>query len=124
MIKGYIPIIFIGILTLGSLLPGETLNYRPLEGRYPLDKIIHVLMYFVMMISISFAIKANEIYNKNYIILSGILLFVYSIVLEGIQEWLIPGRSFELMDIIANFIGTLLGYITFLVMIKKTDYGN
>jgi VanZ family protein len=43
---------------------------------------------------------------------SGVLLFLYSILLETIQVFL-PYRTFNYYDILANFVGISLGIIIF-----------
>lgn len=52
------------------------------------------------------------------------LVTAYGVLLEGIQEWIIPGRGFELLDIIANFIGTILGFAATWIIVKNRNYGN
>ncbi len=119
-----VPILVIGIITLSSLLPGDSLSNSPFSVIPHIDKYIHIVMYFLGMISIGLAYAKRWAEKKKQFFIVACLLLLYSGSLEGIQEYVIPGRSFELFDIIANFIGTLLGYITTLIIVKKRNYGN
>lgn len=48
---------------------------------------------------------------KSVIILSGIIF--YGAIMEIIQLKFFPYRSFEILDIVANIIGSFVGYLLF-----------
>lgn len=81
-------------------------------------------MYFFGSTSLGFCLNSKEIQrNQSWVLLCG-LVTAYGVLLEGIQEWIIPGRGFELLDIIANFIGTILGFAATWIIVKNINYGN
>jgi len=71
-----------------------------------LDKALHCLMYFLL----SF-IVANTFFLKKKFhprVFGFFYAFLLSLMIETIQIFL-PFRSFESLDILANFIGSFLG---------------
>ena len=81
----------------------------------PVDKLIHVLIYFslsFLWISYYNSIAKYKIKKKSIIIII-LLCFFYGIVIELIQEILIPFRGSDLFDVFANMIGTILGTLFF-----------
>ena len=77
----------------------------------PVDKLIHVLIYFslsFLWISYYNNIAKYKIKKKSIIIII-LLCFFYGIVIELIQEIFIPFRGLDLFDVFANMIGTILG---------------
>ena len=65
------------------------------------DKLLHFSGYVIFIISAMIA------YRKRHRLMF-ILLFGYSVMIELIQYFL-PYRSFELMDIVANVSGLIVG---------------
>ena len=81
-------------------------------------------MYFFGILFLSLSLEKGWLQNeKNYFLLAS-LLFGYSCLLEGVQGYWVPGRSFEVLDIIANFIGVIMGSVTTLWIVKRKYYGN
>mgnify|MGYP000844553973 FL=1 len=81
----------------------------------PVDKLIHVLIYFslsFLWISYYNNIAKYQIKKKSIIIII-LLCFFYGIVIELIQEIFIPFRGLDLFDVFANMIGTILGTLFF-----------
>ena len=81
----------------------------------PVDKLIHVLIYFslsFLWISYYNSIAKYKKTRKSIIIII-LLCFFYGIVIELIQEILIPFRGSDLFDVFANMIGTILGTLFF-----------
>ena len=81
----------------------------------PVDKLIHVLIYFSLsFLWISYYDRfAKYKIKKKSIIIIILLCFFYGIVIELIQEILIPFRGSDLFDVFANMIGTILATLFF-----------
>jgi VanZ family protein len=81
----------------------------------PVDKLIHVLIYFSLsFLWISYYDRfAKYKKTRKSIIIIILLCFFYGIVIELIQEILIPFRGSDLFDVFANMIGTILGTLFF-----------
>lgn len=74
------------------------------------DKIIHIGLFAGLFIA--WAYPCIDKKNSNYrFLLIWTLLVVYGILVEFMQDNWIVNRSFELMDWVADIIGTSLGWI-------------
>jgi VanZ family protein len=92
---------------------------------FQVDKLIHICIFgfLVFMFCRPIRIKGflNELITKIYLFIA-IAFCLYGILIEFIQKWFIPGRGFELFDIVADIIGCFTGFFiarTLLRRIKK-----
>ncbi|MBW1894397.1 MAG: VanZ family protein [Deltaproteobacteria bacterium] len=67
--------------------------------------VMHGLACFVGMLLCFLAFDAKRI---SFIVWTGLLIFIYSVVLEVVQFYL-PYRTFNVYDIAGNGIGVILG---------------
>jgi len=70
---------------------------------------LHLLSFFIAALLYFKAFKHGSF---NFVLTSGILIFLYSMLLEIFQVFL-PYRTFNYYDILANFVGINLGIIIF-----------
>ena len=63
------------------------------------DKVIHFFAYAIMTLWLHLLFSSKNIFFKSII-----LLFIYGLIIEFVQ-YFIPGRSFSIMDVVANFLG-------------------
>ena len=74
-----------------------------------LDKVVHFILFFIQSIFIT-----NTIYeyrnrnNRILLIVSIIFLLLLGVIIE-IQQIYLPYRTFEIMDLISNFVGVFSG---------------
>ena len=109
----YVPVtwtIIIGVLlTLpGSALPSETPFNIP-----QLDKIVHISLFggFVFLWDLYLSKRFSETSRLlRWFFVFYVLANVYGISMEYVQKYWIPGRDYDLADIIADMIGAGLGY--------------
>ncbi len=77
------------------------------------DKWIHIFLFMILVIlwSKAYSNKKNiqGISRKNFIQIM-IIGFFYGIVMELVQKYFIPFRSFDLVDILADGVGCVAGY--------------
>lgn len=91
-------------------IPGNHLPKMEWMGKYQVDKLVHISMFFTLCFLFTYPVK-NWMKRYNwllYITLSGIS---YGITMEFVQKYFIPLRSFELNDIIADSIGCGISYL-------------
>jgi VanZ family protein len=83
-----------------------------------LDKAVHALMYFTLSFSwLKTLKKAN--YQKTSCFYKVLLLIViYGIIIEVLQEVVTPNRHGELNDVLANIVGIGIAAIVFKKSIK------
>ena len=83
-----------------------------------LDKVVHFILFFIQSIFIT-----NTIYeyrnrnNRILLIVSIIFLLLLGVIIE-IQQIYLPYRTFEIMDLISNFVGVLCGSF-FIIYFRK-----
>ncbi len=112
-------VLCLGIILILSLTPGDQLPIVDFEW-FKLDTAVHIMMYAVL----SFLMLIGFFHQKNELLKIQSLLVCVSVVLIGlIIEFLqgnyIPKRYFSWEDVIANSIGTIIGFLIQLVYIKK-----
>lgn len=90
------------------LLPSSIFKSFSYNSLFQLDKIIHLLLYFVFFQLWALNLKKEEQKNKIIILLIGI---AYGVVIEYLQITMNMGRNFEIGDMIANTIGCILGFV-------------
>lgn len=95
------------LITLLLCIPGTRLPKVQWHDKIFLDKWIHVFLFLVLVF---LWCRAYTIKTKKIFLLITVLCIVYGVVMELVQEYLIPFRSFDLRDMIANSIGAVAGY--------------
>lgn len=80
-----------------------------------LDKIVHIILYFVFGILMQFYLYDEKHYSRRIrIFITIIITSCFGAVIEYLQEAYF-NRSSELEDLIANFIGIILSVIIYLL---------
>lgn len=90
------------VVAVGSLLPPSALPEAPRVS----DKLVHVLMYFVLM-----AAAVQLFASWRWLLVVAIALAGYGLLLELAQGTLTTTRTFEWADALANTLGVLLGLV-------------
>lgn len=78
------------------------------------DKLNHVLAF--MVLSVLFSLGFSNLSEKVKII----MLLIYALHIELIQ-YFIPGRESSLLDITADIIGIILGFILSNLFVRRMD---
>ena len=74
-----------------------------------LDKVVHFILFFIQSILITNTIYEYSDRNNRIILIASIIfLLLFGLIIE-IQQIYLPYRTFEIMDLIANFVGVLFG---------------
>jgi VanZ family protein len=100
-------IIFILLALPGSMLPSESHFIIPY-----FDKYIHISIFcvFVVLWSFYYAAKPDK-KSRNIFFIIFITACLYGIAMEYVQKYFIPRRDFDVEDILADVIGSALGFI-------------
>lgn len=121
-IKYHIPylLITIGIFSFSSF-PGDSLPDLSFEFS---DKIVHLVIYLLLMISFFIAIfnsSEKNILKKSPIIYSFIITILFGAT-DELHQYFIPNRSCDIWDFVANSVGALIaGYIIYIYFRKKQN---
>ena len=95
-------------------LPGSTLPKYPWLAVIHADKWIHTGMFGILCFLFAWPFLSSTLENTQQkkwfliILISGI---AYGTIMEFVQKYWIPNRSFELSDIVADSCGCLLGHV-------------
>ena len=101
-----ITFILILIAIVGSLLPPQQMEQITFNLS---DKLIHCLYYTGFTF---FWIKSAEEPSNRKIIKTALLVFLFGLVLEILQETLPIQRDMDIFDLLANSVGILLAIVS------------
>ena len=100
-----ISIILILIAIVGSLLPPQQMEQLTFNLS---DKLIHCLYYTGLTF---FWIKSTEEPSNRGLIKTALLVILFGLVLEILQEILPVQRNMDILDLFANIVGILLAIV-------------
>lgn len=122
--KGLMSILIVMIISYLSLDkdPFDVNKVRLFEGA---DKVVHCIMYWVM--TLVFMVDwAKFRYPKKITVSSmwvcAVVAFAFSLLMEYLQDAMNLGRAASVNDVIANFIGTILGFLVMKYVFFKMLY--
>lgn len=95
-------LLFISVL---FFLPGSDLPSAGLFSLPYLDKCIHFGFFGVLLFSWRFYFGSE----RRFYWLLLVLAFLYGMLVEVIQHYFIPNRSFDLLDVLADMLGAGFG---------------
>jgi VanZ family protein len=101
-----------------TLIPGEDL---PDVDFFQIDKVVHFFIFGVLMILSSYALKKTADIKgapTNPLLRAALFSIGFGITIEFLQLF-VPGRSFSVLDMLANSIGVGLGYLIFMLLKKR-----
>ena len=107
--------IFWTLLTLWlSLIAARKASKFNLWDFVGFDKLAHLTFYAVFIVLWLMAVRAKNINDKFVFFFS----ISFGVLMEICQFWLFNGRSFELYDILANIVGSIVGVVLFKIFIN------
>ena len=72
------------------------------------DKLMHAVLYGVMALFLNFGLKYKSYKFLGFNMqLGAIIVLVFATLEEISQDWL-PSRTFDLLDVLADFVGVIL----------------
>ena len=110
----FIPAITWFLLSLVLLcLPGSSIPKYPWLASIHADKWVHIAMFAILCYLWSYPFAKSSLpekKKKNWFLLILVSSISYGIMMEFVQKYWIPNRSFEFGDIMADGLGSLLAY--------------
>lgn len=116
----YLPLIFYWII----LFTLTTLPTHSVPSVGVNDKVEHLLAYFGLsfLLYLTLLFQKKSIILKNYAVLfTFLVVFAYGIM-DEVHQLLIPGRSCELLDFLADMFGGVVGIVVLKILIKFYKY--
>lgn len=104
------------VVTVSSIPSLPTLAIETERSVIRLDYLIHFIEYGIMLVLalMAFSDRLFGIQTRKFVIVTvGIVLFA---IIDEFHQKLIPGRSFNVKDIMSNVAGIMAGVIFFLVL--------
>ena len=102
-------VLYVFIITYLSLTPIE---HKIPENIWDWDKASHFTAYLLL------AIFVKKVHIRFSYLTCVITCFSYSFIIECIQ-YFIPDRMFDILDLLANVLGAILGVILYYLIIEK-----
>jgi VanZ family protein len=102
----FLPIAALIFFSVLFCLPGSAFPKEDWISRLPFDKVVHIGIFTVLLFLWCRAFIANSIHSYFILIALSIL---YGFTIEIIQDRLVENRSWDIGDIVADFIGSILG---------------
>ena len=101
----------------GSLFP----RVKPAIG---LDKVVHIFMYAGFAFACLWGYRSQFVsnglaYKKRAVLLAIVISIAYGGLTELIQEHIVPTRSGDLFDFVADCLGTVLGVLVFYLFFHR-----
>ena len=117
-------LIWISLVTIASLLSGDSLSAVPKMPFEGFDKLIHFGMYAglsFLLIEGNY-LKNNILAGTKFLLLTIAFAIIYGSLMEILQFEMGKGRSAEFNDFIANTMGAILGVPAFALVYKKIPW--
>lgn len=86
--------------------PGVQLPSSWLDDLLAVDKVGHAFFYGVQTMLLLWALRAG---SRSKWILAIVISILFGAAMEWMQYQFYPNRFFELLDLLANIIGSLIG---------------
>ncbi|MCF8224971.1 MAG: VanZ family protein [Bacteroidales bacterium] len=115
--KYIVSILFAIVIFILSVWPADTAP-TPSFFFKGMDKVIHGIMYGVFIVLILREYLKNSVVNYQGVIYLLLLTWIYSIIMELIQYFVVETRSGEIYDVLANMGGIIIGTAIFLTFKK------
>ena len=109
----YVPVIWSIIIGILLCLPGSALPKETAFNIPQFDKLVHAGLFggFVFLWDLYMSKRLPETSRLlRWFFLFYVLANIYGIGMEYVQKYWIPGRDYDLADMVADMIGAGLGY--------------
>lgn len=111
-LKSYWPgVVWFLLSCVAFFIPGAALPDEEWFSILEIDKLVHVFLFASLVILWCLpAFHRSDFVARKLLLVIPLIFFGYSIAVEIIQHFFIPGRSFDLADIVADALGCSMGF--------------
>jgi VanZ family protein len=109
-------IIWAAVILLTTLLPSSSMPAVSIWELFSFDSFAHAFLFGILtfLMIVGFAKQYSVLRLKLYPIQYSLFIsFMFGIFIELMQHFFIPGRQGDIIDVLANTIGCLLGIVLF-----------
>lgn len=111
------PVLWTVFIACLSLMPGESLPSRDWMNRIHADKIVHAVLYGILVLLYIRAFVKSGSWPLHVIAMSCGIAVTTGFVIELLQWAGASGRYFDLLDIMANITGVIIGAILYRIRV-------
>jgi VanZ family protein len=108
-------ILVAALISLLSLVPSSSIPDTRLFDISFLDKIVHMGMYGTFAFTALLETRCRSSCLRSHVLLL-LAIFFMSVAIEILQATCIASRSAEWLDLLANFLGLLAGYLGYRII--------
>ena len=109
-------IMWAAVILLTTLLPSSSLPSVSVWELFSFDSFAHAFLFSVLtfLMIVGFAKQYSYLRLKHYPVQHALFIStMFGIFIELMQHHFIPGRQGDIVDVLANTIGCLLGIVLF-----------
>lgn len=102
------------MVTILLTLPGKDLPSAGWMDKIEFDKIVHIGLFSILTALWCRAVKNSKKNLKpvqQLFMIVALVVVIYGTGMEFIQKYFVPNRSFDTGDILADAIGSLVGFL-------------
>jgi len=104
------------LMSILFVLPGSAIPKENWFDRIHVDKLAHIGLFAVLI----FLWRSSFDWNINsYQFVLLFLALLYGLLIEFIQLYWVPNRSFDFYDVLSDMIGSIVGLLVWLGVYKK-----
>jgi len=104
------------LMSILFVLPGSAIPKENWFDRIHVDKLAHIGLFAVLI----FLWRSSFDWNINsYQLVLLFLALLYGLLIEFIQLYWVPNRSFDFYDVLSDMIGSIVGLLVWLGVYKK-----
>jgi hypothetical protein len=101
------------LVTILLCLPGSTIPKYPWLALIYADKWVHIILFSILCGLFAWPLRWSVMDRRRlnqYFLRIALAGIAYGTIMEFVQQYWVANRSFEILDIVADSIGCLLGW--------------
>ncbi|MCX7743719.1 MAG: VanZ family protein [Flavobacteriales bacterium] len=117
----FITILWLLIIAAVCLIPGRNVPQSPYIS---FDKLFHTAIFGCLTFQMMIGLKKQYTFKRlryQAVPCSIIFSIFYGLLMELLQGLLLPDRSFDALDALANTLGVMVGWLLFELIFYKMD---
>lgn len=114
-------IFWLVIITAVCLIPGRNVPQSPY---FSFDKLFHAAIFGCLVFQLIIGFKKQYTFKRlryHAVPISIVFSVFYGLFIELLQGIILPDRSFEMMDVLANTLGVMTGWLLFILIFFKME---
>ena len=118
----FLPAVFLSLVSFILLImPGSDIPKSSLFDILYFDKWVHVGMFGLLTIVWGYPFLKKYKRSAKVFCKISVIIIVYGVAMEFAQKYLAVGRSFDILDILADCVGSVIACYWLISRLKKTN---